>query len=61
MAYCEGCNTRYVDTDCGQAREHARCPAACGLCALPITGRDTGCHGHTMQEVTAHVDLLRRR
>ena len=59
--YCGGCNTRYVDTDCGQEDEHAGCPHPCGICGKPITGRNApeSCAGHTTAEARARVRTLR--
>lgn len=48
--YCEGCNTNYVDTGCGETEEHARCPVVCSMDGELITGREDGCQGHTMEE-----------
>jgi hypothetical protein len=63
MKYCEGCNTQYGDTGCGEDLEHAECPQSCGLCGKPITGRDTpgSCASHTIAEARTAVNELRRR
>lgn len=57
--YCAGCNTRYTNTGCDQPEEHIGCPRPCGICREPMTGRETGCPGHSMEEVLAHVEQLR--
>lgn len=63
MPYCESCNTQWADTGCGQDRDHKRCPEPCGMCALPITGRDNpgDCPSHTIAELRDFVDRLRIR
>ncbi len=61
--YCSGCNTHYVDTGCGQDREHAGCPHRCSLCGLLLDGRDTNlsCPGHTFLEVRRFDAQVRGR
>ncbi len=59
--YCEGCSTHYVDTGCGQDKEHTRCPLPCSICGKPITGRKgpDDCQSHTFDEARA-FDAARR-
>lgn len=57
--YCEGCNTHYVDTGCGQIEEHAYCPYPCSMCGELMTGRENGCQGHTREEHDVFLERLR--
>lgn len=61
--YCDGCNTYWVDTGCGQPQEHARCPVSCGICGLLMTGREEpgACEGHTLDEHRAKMNEIRNR
>ncbi len=61
---CPGCGLYYVDTGCGQDREHENCPYACGICGkliiyTPLT--IDACPGHTIDEHRLFVAELRKR
>ncbi len=59
--FCDGCNTYWVDTGCGQPEEHANCPQSCSICGKPMTGRKgpDDCHSHSIDESRAFLARMR--
>lgn len=56
MPYCEGCNTTWVETGCGQDDEHGSCPTPCSLCGQLMHGREgIGCQGHPIDAARGYM------